>query len=189
MPATMISSEWQAFPKKSCPTVLQVLSSSVNHSGPKQITHQITCAFLWQGPKENSLREQSALYMWFTHQRERNLPWGVGFVEMPTPSKDVFTENQVVYCDFYLWLKLSGKAQLLHGRLSWTLDQASAQSQESSAPLLRWHQCAGSDKDVLWLMKIQNNEKKEQYNLNEKKRGKKKTVTCLHAAVVFPRLL
>lgn len=192
MPATMISSEWQASPKKSCPTVLQVLSSSVNDTGPKKYTPKwLDCvyAFLWQGPKENSLREQNVLYMWFTHLRGRNLPWGVGFVEMPTPSKDIFTENQFVYCDFYLWLKLSGKAQLLHGRVSWTLDQVSAPSRESSALLLCWHQCPGSDNRVLWLMWIQSNKKNEQYNLNGKTRKKKKTVTCLHAAVVFPRLL
>lgn len=100
--------------------------------------------------------------MWFTHQRGRNLPWGVGFVETPTPSKDVFTETQFVYCDFYVWLTLRGKAQLLHGRVSWTLDQVSAPSPRA----------VSCDRDVLWLMWIQSNKKNEQYNLNGKMRKK-----------------
>lgn len=152
-PATMISSEWQAYPKRSCPIVLQVLSSSVYCTWPKRVRTKITglCLCLLQGPKENSWREQSALYMWFIHQQGRNLPWGVGFVEMPTPSKEVFTENQFVYCDFCLWLKLSREAQLLHGRVSWTLDQVSALRQEfpgllllTSVPRSLLRTCCGS---------------------------------------------
>lgn len=130
----------------------------------RQSRHQnnwIVSAFLLQGPRENSSREQSAHYMWFTHQQGRNLLWGVGFVGMPTPSKDVFG-NQFVYCDFCLWLKLSREAQLLHGRVSRTLDQVSALRQESSGLTLSWHQCPGSAKDVLLLMWIQSNKENEQ---------------------------
>lgn len=119
------------------------------------------------------MREQSALYMWFTRQRGRNLPWGVGFVETPTPSKDVFTETQFVYCDFCVWLTLRGKAQLLHGRVSWTLDQVSC-SEPKSRHVCSYADisCPGPDRDVLWLMWIQSNKKNEQYNLNGKTRKK-----------------
>lgn len=64
------------------------------------------------------------------------------------------TENQFVYCDFCLWLKPTCEARLLHGQVSWTLDQVSALRQESSESsgllLCCWHQYQGSAKDPGW---------------------------------------
>lgn len=103
-------------------------------------------SFLSQDPKASSWRVPNALCMWFTHQRGRSSPWAVGFAEMPTPSKQhkPFTENQFVYCDFQLLLKLSREAWLLHCQVSWTLNQVFALRQESSGLLFYQHQYPGS---------------------------------------------
>lgn len=79
--------------------------------------------------------------------------WGVQ--ECPHLLNDkTLTENQFVYCDFCLWLKPTCEAQLLHGQVSWTLDQVSALRQESSESsgllLCCWHQYQGSAKDPGW---------------------------------------
>lgn len=125
-------------------------------------------SFLSQGPKASSWRVLSALCMWFTHQRGRSLPWAVGCAEMPTPSKQnkTFTENQFIYCDFWLRLKLSHEAWLLHRQVSWTLlDQVSALRQESSGLLFYQHQYPGSATNTscgpLWIQSNLNGKKEQ----------------------------
>lgn len=120
-PAMMTSRGWPVSPRRNFPIVLQ-------------------------DPKASSWRVPNALCMWFTHQRGRSSPWAVGFAEMPTPSKQhkPFTENQFVYCDFQLLLKLSREAWFLHCQVSWTLNQVFALRQESSGLLFYQHQYPGS---------------------------------------------
>lgn len=142
-----------------------------------------SCLIVLQGPKASSWRVLSALCMWFTHQRGRSSLWAVGCAEMPTPSKitekETFTENQFVYCDFWLLLKLSHEAWLWQCQVSWTLDQDSALSQESSGLLLYQHQypcpAVNMSGGLLWIPS--NLKQKRTIGLKKEKRKKKK-ITC-----------
>lgn len=135
----------------------------------------LSLSFPSQGPKASSWRVLSALCMWSTHQQGRSSPWAVGCAEMPTPSKQhrTFTENQFVYCDFWLLLKLSREVWLLHCQVSWKLDQVTALRQESSGLLFYQHPYPGSAPNtscgsfgfrVTWM------EKKNNRNLKKKKK-------------------
>lgn len=148
-------------------------------------------SFLSQGLKASSWRALNAPCMWFTHQRGKSLLWAAGCAGTPTPSKQhkTFSENQFVYCDFWLLLlllllKLSREVWLSHCQVSWALDQVSALRRESSGLLFHHHQYPGSAVSTscrsLWIQSDLNRgvkkkrKKEEQYNLKKERKKKRK---------------
>lgn len=149
----------------------------------------LSSSFLSQGPKASSWRVQSALCMWFTHRRGRSSPWAVGCAEMPTPSNQQKTLIWKPVC--LLWFLAAAEAQpwslalALSGLLDWIRFPPYAESPQvcSSTNISNmglWYHPLDSELPE-W------NKGTIDFKKEEKKR--KYLVTCLHAAVVFPRLL
>lgn len=85
---------------------------------------------------------------------------------MRTPSKnqETFTENQFVHCDFWLLLKLSREAWLLHRQVAWTLDQVSTLAKSpqvcSSTNISIQALLQNTSGDSFWIESNLNGEKK-----------------------------
>lgn len=145
------------------------------------VLQTLTLCFCPQGPKGNSWRAASVPSTWFTPPRGRSLLWAAACAETLTPSK-LRTENQFLYCDWWLLLTLGPQPRLLIGRVS----QVSALTPRVPGSALPPTPGSGLRPGAA---APSGSEQIKKNNRNLKRRKKKIIVTCLHAAVVFPRLL